>query len=548
MKKIISAALSLLMVLSLFAACSDNKKDSDLANAKAYLTNMYQTAEKDKAMELLMDKDVLSVVTIDGVSYEVEWTIDVTKGKADSVKVTESDKENHVTIDVPDLPEEDIEFTATATVKDEKGNSESLDLKYMIKGLNISTGDGEGEGEGNETEDTTSDTTSNLGTSSSSGNSGNSGNTSSSAGGNKAPSSMTAIVDEAYKLAEGKSLSYTATLTGKVVSVDDLYDEEFKNITVTIAVAGRESKPIKCYRMKGTDVSKVAKGDTITVTGVIKNYYGEIEFDLGCVMNKRVSGGGKVETQLTDSKAIVEAAFKLKNGEQMSYDVTLTGKVISISEPYNSQFENVSALITVEGKNILCYRMKGNDADKVKEGDTITVTGRIKNFNGTVEFDLGCTMRARVAGTSTVTKTYAVVDAPKAGVAYKFGMVQGNVSSSTVYYLMGGMSGYYMATASSPSAAIDVYLESTTGGYYLYTKSGSTKQYINMVVSGTHVNGQYSDKATTVYTYDATAKTVVATVNDAPYWFGTRNDKNYTTVGPCKTEYEGFYCKFYAEK
>ena len=45
---------------------------------------------------------------------------------------------------------------------------------------------------------------------------------------------------------------------------------------------------------------------------------------------------------------------------------------------------------------------------------------------------------------------------------------------------------------------------------------------------------------------DTTAKTVIATIDDAPYWLGTRNDKNYTTVGPCKTEYEGFYCQFYA--
>ena len=39
-----------------------------------------------------------------------------------------------------------------------------------------------------------------------------------------------------------------------------------------------------------------------------------------------------------------------------------------------------------------------------------------------------------------------VVDAPVAGTAYKFGMIQENVSSTTVYYLTGAMDGYYMAT------------------------------------------------------------------------------------------------------
>ena len=143
------------------------------------------------------------------------------------------------------------------------------------------------------------------------------------------------------------------------------------------------------------------------------------------------------------------------------------------------------------------------------------------------------------------TGTPTLVDAPVAGKAYKFGMIQGNVSATDVYYLKGGMDGYYMATSSNVSDAIDVYLEETDGGYYLYTMDGNTKTYINMVVSGTHVNGAYEAAASTVYTYDAEAKTVIAVVNDADYWFGTRNDKNYTTVGPCKVEYEGFYCEFY---
>ena len=140
------------------------------------------------------------------------------------------------------------------------------------------------------------------------------------------------------------------------------------------------------------------------------------------------------------------------------------------------------------------------------------------------------------------------VDAtPSVGTAYKFGMVQENLSAT--YYLAGGMSGYYMATTTDPDSAIDVYLEAASGGYYLYTKSGSTKQYINMVVSsdGQHVNGEYSPTAKTVYTIDPNLKSVVATVDGAVYHFGTRNDKTYDTVGPCKVSYAGFVCQFYTD-
>lgn len=143
---------------------------------------------------------------------------------------------------------------------------------------------------------------------------------------------------------------------------------------------------------------------------------------------------------------------------------------------------------------------------------------------------------------------YELVEAPAAATAYKFGMIQGNVSATDVYYLKGGMNGYYMDTVADVASAIDVYLEETTGGYYLYTMVDNVKTYINMVVSGTHVNGAYEAAASTVYTFDATSKTITADVDGAPYWFGTRNDKTYTTVGPVKTEYQGFYCQFYAEK
>jgi hypothetical protein len=118
-------------------------------------------------------------------------------------------------------------------------------------------------------------------------------------------------------------------------------------------------------------------------------------------------------------------------------------------------------------------------------------------------------------------------------------------------YLAGGMSGYYMATTENASTALDVFVEETTGGYYLYTMLSGKKTYINMVISTSHVNGAYEETAKTVYTWDANAKTLVATMQpegkDAePYWFGTRSDKTYLTVGPCAVSYNGFYCQFYA--
>ena len=150
-------------------------------------------------------------------------------------------------------------------------------------------------------------------------------------------------------------------------------------------------------------------------------------------------------------------------------------------------------------------------------------------------------------GNGGSTGEFGVIETPVVGTAYKFGMVQ--TAAGGTHYLAGGMNGYYMATTTSVDDAIDVYLEETNGGYYLYTTVGG-KTYINATqVIGSdgkdHVNGTYDATASTVYTYDATLKTLVVTLGDATYAFGTRNDKTYTTVGPCDVSKDPFICQFY---
>ena len=641
MKKVLSVALILALALSLFAGCKGGNEA--LKDATAYLDNMYQVGEKGAVMVLDQDKDVLASVTIDGVSYPVEWSIAVTAGAADSVKIGTSDKENHVLIQLPDVAETDILFTATATVKDEEGKTESTsynfkmlctlgDLEILanayaledgakLNGTPSLTGDiteiktpwdassktisvvmqvgdaadklvlctglqGEGaEGlavgdnicvtgtlgkangvvgfesgctlvyvnKANADTPATDDTTTVVGGETTTTQQGVTTTTKKPDVSLSVVTDQSKILKDAFALGRNETTPYIAQLTGKVVAFKE-YNADYGSVTLTIEVG---DKKIICYQMKGNGADKVKVGDTITVKGVIKNYFssdddknGEVEFAWHDASQTEVTlvklVAGATQDLSTPAKIVAEAK-KLKDGESLQKEVTLTGKVLDIEQAYDANYGNITINIIVENTTIKCYRMKGNGIDKIKGGDTVTVKGMIKNYMGTIEFDLGCEMTKRVAGTNT-DKKLNVVESPKAGVAYKFGMVQPNASKDNVYYLKGGMSGYYMATSSASSAAIDVYLESTSGGFYLYAMIDGKKQYINMVKSadGAHVNGAYEDTAKTVYTYDATAKTVIATIDDAPYWLGTRNDKNYTTVGPCKTEYEGFYCQFYA--
>ena len=575
MKKILSVALVLLLSLSLFVGCGEQQQDeqqapSNLTNAKAFLENMIYGTNYNpgEVMTIAKDKDVISSVSVDGTSYPIDWSIEITEGAADSVKIGESDTANHVAIILPEVAETDIYFSAIATIKGTDGATEKVTFKYKmactlgeleildkayaladgekISGTPSLTGDiveiktpydaasesitvviqigdladkqivcnglkgdviaylvvgdnicvkgtlGKTAGvvgfeagctleyaTNVDGEAVTAPTTAPSGdntTTTTTVPSGTTATTTKPTTGTttelKKVTDESKILQDITKLGENESLSYIAVLTGKVLQVEK-YDEKYGSVTLTFKVG---DTTIECYQMKGPGTDKVKSGDTITVQGVIKNYYyegatkGKIEFawheasGTEVTMTKLVAAATQ---DLSTEDKILEAAKALKDGESLQKEVTLTGKVLDIETPYDESFGNITVNIRVKNVDIKCYRLSGTGVENIKAGDTITVKGTIKNYMGTIEFDTGCKMTKRVAGTNE-NKELSVVANPKAGVAYKFGMVQENVDKKAVYYLKGGMAQtYYLATSSSSAAAIDVYLEETTGGFYM---------------------------------------------------------------------------------
>jgi len=88
---------------------------------------------------------------------------------------------------------------------------------------------------------------------------------------------------------------------------------------------------------------------------------------------------------------IVNAAFALAEGESLPDTKSLTGVIVDIVTPYSTQFSNITVNIKLYEKVIQCFRLKGEGANLLVIGDKIKVIGTIKNHNGTVEFDAGCT-------------------------------------------------------------------------------------------------------------------------------------------------------------
>ncbi len=217
------------------------------------------------------------------------------------------------------------------------------------------------------------------------------------------PTDVGEILKAAYALSSGQALPYPVTLTGKVTEIDSPYDANYGNISVIMVAEGYEKYPVLCYRLKGTDADLIARDDIITVTGIIKNYKGTIEFDTGCILVERISGGRTAKPESFDKDAIMADAKKLYSGQKLDYYANLTGKVIEIDSPYDKNYGNISVIMRVEGYEnypIICYRMKSGNADvsKIAVGDTISVRGVIENYKGSLEFGTGCTLQDRISG------------------------------------------------------------------------------------------------------------------------------------------------------
>ena len=338
MKKIIALALAMGMSTMAFTACgapaeseapAENAAASDLTSAKDYLAAMYRKAPSTH----VEDYKVVGTVMVGTESFDIDWTSD-----SETVKFSKGE-DNMVTVDIDEKNPEEVVFNLTATIKDANGNTEAVTFEQKVPAAVILDGG----------------------------------------------MSYSEIVEAAYKLEDGLDLGEEMALFGKVVKIDTPYSDEYKNITVTIEVAGLADKPIQCFRLSGEGVADLKEGDEITVRGLLKNHKGTIEFDKGCQL---IGFGEKI-----DQSAVVNAAYKLEDGLEMPNAVVLKGVISKIDTPFSSEYNNITVTIVVDGmedKAIQCYRLSGEGADKLAEGDEIAVAGKIKNYKGTIEFDKGC--------------------------------------------------------------------------------------------------------------------------------------------------------------
>ncbi len=220
-----------------------------------------------------------------------------------------------------------------------------------------------------------------LVTENNSGNTGDNGGNTGENGNTNTPSTDGAleILQSAYALTDGATLP-SQTLTGKITNIEKTGEGD---VCLTLVVGNYTNYPIYCYWLQDADFVKV--GDVITVTGDIKNYQGTIEFFKPTLVENGNSGNGNGSGNVDTSEAlsVLQSAYALASGATLPSQ-TLTGKITNIEKTGEGDVCLTLVVGNYTNYPLYCYWLQ--DADFVKVGDVITVTGDIMNYQGTIEF------------------------------------------------------------------------------------------------------------------------------------------------------------------
>ncbi len=555
MKKFISFALVLVLCLGLFVSCADTEPDNDrddepkgtsapntvptttpgetitvddLKAAVDYLYNMYKPAVKGEPTKITTDKDLLASVMIGGISFNIEWTVNVTSGPAEGVAIGESLTPNMVKIDIMDDPEEDLLYTLTATVKHGDLEPQSVSFDYFTPAkVKVDVQDG------------------------------------------KIvlffPNENKYVTEEVYEYQ-----SSSGSVKNELVLSDDksaavvmtIRENDDKSVTfitdsgkylfcdgTNVHFATEEGEFTKFF-LEAADGGQYIKSNGLYNNDPNKPQYLEVYKGYLTCYGLSDTSDVKIYTFQTEAvsgvsqSAILDAAYALGTGEALDGTFTLTGIISKIDTAWSDQYQNITVTIVCDGdaaRPMMCYRLKGDGAKNLAVGDTITVTGAIKNYNGTVEFDAGCSLDKVVKGegndtpdtpdTPDVPATEpAYVKTPEIGKSYKLGLYQ--AQKGEVNYFTGVMKGYYGDTATDKSKGVDVKLEDAgSGKYYITFTVEGTKYYVGTEVSGTHLNFKIMDEANrATFTWDAAHGTFLTVMSDGTEAFmGTYG--GYYTVG-----------------
>jgi predicted small secreted protein len=138
MKKFLAIALALVLCLVVFVACDNTQSGvtSDLDSAKQYINALYKNDSEVTAS----DYNVVTSTKVGETTYTVEWSVEVTAGAADGVKVVVND-DNTATIDVNEDTIEEIVYTLNGKISGPDGKSVTVSYNRKVPAFAITSWD-----------------------------------------------------------------------------------------------------------------------------------------------------------------------------------------------------------------------------------------------------------------------------------------------------------------------------------------------------------------------------------------------------------------------
>ena len=217
-----------------------------------------------------------------------------------------------------------------------------------------------------------------------------------------------------------------------------------------------------------------------------------------------------------------------------------TKKYITV---YKNSANKDAIKFDAEGTSVFTYNSEVN-AWVTKLGDTDYYLGTYSTYNTVSASKLSYITAENTgkdqfpAGFATLapaTYVNTAVTAPAADTAYKFALVQGNLGKTL--YLTGEISGdRYVVTTDKPAQAVDVYVETVTGGIKFYILDGETKKYITVYKNSANKDAiKFDAEGTSVFTYNSEVNAWVTKLGDTDYYLGTYS--TYNTVSASKLSY-----------
>ena len=336
--------------------------------------------------------------------------------------------------------------------------------------------------------------------------------------------------------------AYTTALTAginnndekKIVDIEKLLNFSGATYRVYAKVVKAEAAPGDVYALEdpttGTRVSiykYTTNGEA--QTAIMEKFVGKY-VNINVVTFDRYSTNNCYRVVWDGSEPTEAGAPELT--DQQKAEIILSN--IKVNAAVVEDFE----LPTIEN---VVWSLKAESAAAKLEGNKVTVTRGVEDVEvvfvatatvGTATETKEFTVVVKKSDVNPSGKSWQVVTELQTGVAYKLGLFQAGITKNL--YFKGAMSGYYFATVEEAEAGVDVFLEKVEEGYRMYFLLDGVKQYIEVIISGTHINVVFTPTPTTYFVYNEDYNTMTITLTDSRVCYlgtyGTFNTISASTI------------------